>query len=220
MVPRRRFRPRSRKSSVRDARLIIIAAEGEKTEKQYFDALASSDAYANPKAHVEVLSRNTPNSAPDHVLEQLDTFKRKYNLNRHDELWMVIDYDRWGEEKLSSIAAKCSQKRYLLAVSNPCIELWLLLHVAELSEYSPQVLDEFYKSPKVSTTRNRIGQELLNILGSYNKSNLNMDHFLPHVEKAISQATRLDTNPDHRWPNELGTRVYRVAKSIIRRDQI
>ncbi len=55
-MPLKRFiPPTARRSGNRDAKLIIIAAEGTNTEKKYFDDLV--DAYVAPNIHVEVLDR-------------------------------------------------------------------------------------------------------------------------------------------------------------------
>jgi hypothetical protein len=53
-----------------------------------------------------------------------------------------------------------------------------------------------------------------NILGSYNKSNIEMEKFIPGLERAMKVAANLDCNPDHRWPNTVGTRVYRVVERL------
>jgi hypothetical protein len=196
--------------------LIIIATEGTDTERVYFSAMASPEYFLNSRIHVEVLKRRGTASSPDHVIKALDEFRKKYKLRRDDELWLVIDVDRWGDKKMAGIARECVQKRYLLAISNPCFELWLLLHLKSLDEYTPDTLDEFRKNAKVGHRR-RLEAELVNVLGSYSKSNLNADHFLPHVEIAIERARLLDANPNHRWPHDLGTRVYLLAESVMDR---
>ena len=60
----RQKRPFDRKiPSLRDARLIIIAAEGQETEKQYF----KSELFQSSKVHVIVLPPKDGRSAPKHV---------------------------------------------------------------------------------------------------------------------------------------------------------
>lgn len=143
MPQKRSFRPRARRSGVRDAKLVVIAAEGQKTEKVYFDDLAYT--FHNPRIHVE-------------VLERLNSFRRQYKLRPdYDQLWLVLDVDRWGERKL------------------------------------------------------------LMLLGSYNKSAPDTSVFLPHVQLAIGRAKNLDLHPEHRWPNDLGSRVYLLAEVILER---
>ena len=213
----RKFKPRSRLSGVRDAKLIIIASEGVLTEPQYFRALASR--FTNSKVKVYPLEReDVTASSPERVISELDSFKDVYpDLNSDDEFWLVIDVDHWGDTKLTKIAQECNQKGYTLAVSNPCFELWLLLHIKFLDEYSPDTLAAFLENPRVTRNRTRLDRELLDQLGEYNKSNLNVDQFLPFVEQAIQRARDLDIRPNDRWPNDLGSRVYLLAEKIIAR---
>ncbi len=210
----RKFKPRQRLSGVRDAKLIIIASEGAQTEPKYFRELASQ--YINSKVKVYVLEREDASaSSPGHVFEELDKFKTEYNWEDNDEFWLVLDVDRWGDAKLAEVGRLCHQKGYMLAVSNPCFELWLLLHLRSLNAYPPETLAEFRANPRIGVGRRRLDVELITILGEYNKSNLKTQHFLPHIEDAIGRAKELD-NLDHRWPDDLGSRVYLLAEEIIR----
>lgn len=217
-MPERRFKPRDRKHGVRDARLIIIAAEGSECEPRYFYDLAFDERYRNPKVRVEVLERGTTASSPAHVIAMLDEFRTTYALDDNDELWLVIDLDRWGSEALSSVAQQCQQKRYLLAVSNPCFEIWLLLHLTRLDAYTDDEISEL-KENRRGGNRTRLERELVRLAGQYNKSNLNTEAYLPHVETAIERAKESDHSPTHRWTNHLGTRVYRLAESVIMREK-
>jgi hypothetical protein len=149
------------------------------------------------------------------VLQVLNGFEKEYLLGKDDELWMVVDLDRWHNRELGSVAAQCIQKNYHLAVSNPCFELWLLLHIKSLDDCTDLELQELAENKRVSDKRTRLEIELVNELGSYNKSNPDTSKFLPSVNVAIDRARELDLHPEHRWPNSLGTRVYLLAESII-----
>jgi hypothetical protein len=219
MKANRKLSRNPRISGIRSPRLIVIASEGMHTEKIYFEDMASVKYYRNPGVHVEVLERDETASSPEHVIITLDNYRKKYSLtlNKDDELWLVIDRDRWKLRELSSVATKCYQKSFLLACSNPCFELWLLLHIKSLSDYSKTELDDLTKNKHVSRKRTLLEQEIINIIGSYNKQNPDTSKFLPFVETAISRARTLDSTPTDRWPNCLGTRVYKLAESILNR---
>jgi hypothetical protein len=217
MPIKREFRPRKRRSGVRSPKLIIIATEGTKTEPRYFNDLVSPQYFYNSRVHVEVLEREDLASAPEYVVRVLDEFRSQYKLKPGlDELWLVIDTDQWGDAKLSAIGTLCYQKEYGMAVSNPCFELWLLLHHRSLSEYTAEVLDEFRENRRIGD-RTRLGSELVAVVGEYSRSALKTDHFLPYVQNAIERARALDTHPEHRWPNDLGSRVYLLVERIINR---
>lgn len=105
---------RERREAFRDARLIVIASEGKETERIYFKELAKE--YANPRVHVHILDRcegEKNNSSPEHVLKQLNDYIGQYALEADDELWLVVDRDRWTEAMLSSVALKCKNNDYI-----------------------------------------------------------------------------------------------------------
>lgn len=211
-MPDRRFSPRVRQSGIRNPKLIIIATEGKCTEKQYFEELRFRNG--KPNIHVEILPTHDTDSSPKHVLERLDEFKKQYKFsNGLDELWMVIDVDSWGDVKIAEIAQLCQQKRYNLAVSNPCFEAWLLLHFQSIEEY-PIEEQRTLLHNKREGARTALEKELLRICGEYNKSNLNMDYFIPNIRDAIERSRILDDN-NSRWPQSFGTRVYLLVEKII-----
>lgn len=54
-------------------------------------------------------------------------------------------------------------------------------------------------------------------IGSYRESDYDVTSLIEYVEVAIERAKALDKNPDDRWPQTLGTRVYLLAGSIMNR---
>ena len=205
---------RERQEAFRDARLIVIASEGKDTERIYFKALAKE--YTNPRVHVHILERSEAeqnNSSPDHVLKQLNDYKEQYALEADDELWLVIDKDRWTEAMLSRVATECAQDNFMhVALSNPCIELWLLLHLVDAEQ---QLWLENRRNSRRTDPylKIRLRQEI----GSYHESAYDAGMLITHVEEAIERAKALDKNPADRWPQSLGTRVYLLAESVMNR---
>ena len=211
---------RERREAFRDARLIVIASEGKDTERIYFKALAKE--YENPRVHVRTLERceeEQNNSSPEHVLRQLNDYKKQYSLEADDELWLVVDRDHWTEAMLSHVATKCAQDDYLhMALSNPCIELWLLLHLEDATLLSPEEQQLWLRNRRKSKNMDPyLKVRLRQVMGSYHESFYDVQMLMEHVEKAIERARTLDRNPADRWPQTLGTRVYLLAESIMDR---
>lgn len=212
---------RERREAFRDARLIVIASEGKDTERIYFNALA--EEYMNPRVHVHILERSDNeinNSSPEHVLKQLNDYKDQYELESDDELWLVVDRDRWTEAMLSQVATECAQDNYMhMALSNPCIELWLLLHLVNVTLLPPEELQLWMENRRRSKNADpylkvRLRQEM----GSYHESDYDAKTLIDHVEIAIERAKLLDKIPADRWPQTLGTRVYLLAESVMNRN--
>lgn len=195
-------KPFTRRSGFRDATLIVIATEGDRTEPIYFDGL--KEKFHKPSLHLEVLRRTDPSlSSPEHVLRELDGFKREYKLGKDHELWMVVDRDRWPELTLAEVARQCEQKRFYIAVSNPCFEFWLLLHHTD------------WPSSAAHPSSKEMEELLRNEIGSYSKNNPVIEKLIPKIDDAIERAENLDENPADRWPQRTGTRVYLLARKII-----
>lgn len=212
---------RERREAFRDARLIVIASEGKDTERIYFKALAKE--YTNLRVHVHILERSENeqnNSSPEHVLKQLNDYKSKYDLEANDELWLVVDKDRWTEAMLSHVATECSQEVAMhMALSNPCFELWLLLHMEDAASLSPEEQEQWMKNRRRSKNADPyLKVRLRQKMGSYHESSYDALTLIAHIEDAIERARALDKNPTDRWPQTLGTRVYLLAKSVINRN--
>lgn len=209
---------RERREAFRDARLIVIASEGKDTERIYFKALAKE--YSNPRVHVHILERSVDeqnNSSPEHVLKQLNDYKSQYELEADDELWLVVDKDRWTEAMLSRVATECSQEVAMhMALSNPCFELWLLLHIEDVALLTPEEQKQWMENRKKSKNADPyLKARLRQKMGSYHESSYDAQTLMAHVENAIERARTLDKNPNDRWPQTLGTRVYLLAKSVM-----
>jgi hypothetical protein len=206
MLKKRNFR---RESNCRQAKNVyVIATEGEKTEPQYFNGLKNH--YRNPRIYVKVLDRSTSASSPKHIIRTINKIRKDFDFKRDDEMWIVIDKDRWSARMLSQVATQCNQKNINMALSNPCFEVWLLLHLKDMSEYSDS------KITILQNNKNRdLEKEIRRICGKFNKINLDLSKYIPNISAAIDRAHALDTNPGHRWPNSIGTRVYKIAEKII-----
>ena len=178
----------TRREGDKSARLVVIAAEGRETENIYFEAMKVS--LCASKVHVEVLHRDSDQSSPEHVFDQIHQFMSEYNIEEDDQLWVVVDKDRWKVKMLAEIASYYAQNKNLACcVSNPCMEktngkTWLKQRMKDLTEH-------------------------------YQESSYDAMALLQHVQSAIERAERLDVKPNDRWPQKVGTRVYRLAKSII-----
>lgn len=205
----------TRLENVKSARLVVIAAEGKDTENIYFEAMKLELAADN--VHVEVLHRGNNESNPATVYNQICKFEKLYNIEQDDELWVVVDRDKWTVKMLSSVALYCSQNSSLkFCLSNPCFELWLLLHLEDVSTYSKVELEKLVTNKKNTKWGSTwLKSRMVQLLGHYKESDYDTSKLLPYIDKAIERAEKLDVNPTDRWPQKIGTRVYLLAKSIM-----
>lgn len=186
----------------RDDRLFVIATEDTYAPEQYFRS------FRNPRIKVHVLPTDAGRSAPEHVMERLDQYLREYQRLADDEFWLMLDTDHWIRPGhvagIGRVCAEARQKGYELANSNPCFEIWLLLHWTEL-----QPSEQF-------ATCNEVVQRFRDVRGTYDKCNLDPIDYAPElIQAAIERAKQLDESPDDRWPQKTGTRVYRVVERLV-----
>lgn len=212
---------RERREAFRDARLIVIASEGKDTERIYFTALAKE--YTNPRVHVHILERSENeqnNSSPEHVLKQLNDYKSKYELEADDELWLVVDKDQWKDKMLSRVATECALEVSMhMALSNPCFELWLLLHLEDAASLTPEEHMLWMENRRKSKNADPyLKVRLRQKMGTYHESSYDAMTLIAHIEDAIKRARALDKTPTDRWPQALGTRVYLLAESVMNRN--
>ena len=78
----------------RDASLFIIACEGEKTEAQYL----SFSFLRNSRVKLMIIPSESGKSAPEHILSNLKTGISGIDIKNTDQLWLVVDVDRWPYE--------------------------------------------------------------------------------------------------------------------------
>lgn len=115
---------------------ILIVCEGKKTEPRYFRELQHH--FRNRLIHVEV---NDESGVPSTLVQRAELLRdaavsearaqRDDNL-RFDEIWCVCDVDE--HPHLDKACARASEQRIHIALSNPCFELWGLLHFREQSK--------------------------------------------------------------------------------------
>lgn len=124
-------RPIGRRGPTRPPlRRILIVCEGRETERRYFEAFQHE--VRNPRVHVEVaretgVPRTVVKTAISLREEAAQEAKRQRDENLlWDEVWGVFDVD--DHPGLAEAVSMAEQHGVLVAVSNPCFELWALLH--------------------------------------------------------------------------------------------
>lgn len=216
-MPRERDELFRESNSIEKEKIIVLAFEGNETEEIYFEEFKNSERFNDSLIYLHLLKRpkTDTNSAPNHVFKKLKReAKYEYNFKNTDELWMIIDTDRW--RNIPEIIKECKNlENMYVAVSNPCFELWLLLHIKNLSEYSEEELNLILQNAKVTSKKNYIDTKITEILGSYNKSNPKPELYLLHLDLAIEQAINLDDEQED-FPSKLGSHVYKLIQKLIK----
>ena len=102
---------------------------------------------------ISMLGKNRPKQ----LVERIDQYKLdrestfEFSKFPEDEFWIVTDVDKnWSTEEIpgsngktymeewNEAIAMCQERNYCYAVSNPCFEMWLLLHHDEVKDEDKQ----------------------------------------------------------------------------------
>jgi RloB-like protein len=111
----------------------LIVSEGELTERQY---LASIRRSLRARSNDIDFIPPGPTSPVEIVKRALD-LRRKANAEKdpYDFVWCVFDVeskvDQKARPRLSDAIVMAQQLKINIALSNPCFELWILLHVTQ-----------------------------------------------------------------------------------------
>tara|TARA_R110002095_G_scaffold152319_4_gene132444 strand:+ start:2721 stop:3350 length:630 start_codon:yes stop_codon:yes gene_type:complete len=136
MSQKRRYqtrRPARRESFKETKPLILVVTEGMVTEPEYLNGLISQTR--NPRVRVEVVGdagvpKTIVEYAKDRKKEAITKARREKDDNLlFDEVWCDFDIDEHPNIPDAKQMAQANDIK--LAISNPCIELWLWPHFAE-----------------------------------------------------------------------------------------
>ncbi|MDX1968788.1 MAG: RloB family protein [Planctomycetaceae bacterium] len=183
---------------------MVIASEDTHAVQLYFDR------FQPRRVQFRVLPTENGKSSPEAIMQRLKDFEREYEIGEGDQLWYCGDLDHWAESNhiaaLRSVLRSCAQAGYEVAISNPCFELWLLLH--------------FCDAPQEIENCKSITQELSRIAGGYSKPlGCRTEISVVMIEAAMTRAAALDQNT-HEIPATPTTRVYRIMQVLISRESI
>ncbi len=197
----RKKRPIHRSENrTRDASLVVIASEDRYAVKQYFDIFQST------RVQFHVLETDQGRSSPEHVMARLDEYLAEYSVGEGDQFWLVCDTDHWIQsdhiQNLVEVVKRCRQKGIFVALSNPCFDLWLLLH-----------FDNFPSTRQLSC--GQVGDLIRGKLGKFNKTRV-FDLPISDADVTIAIA-RSRNNYIHSdiIPDQTQTAVHLIIEDLV-----
>ncbi len=133
----RRSTPKLKRKNPRlePKRRFILFCEGENTETEYFKAISRicSSTLISVETHGGV---GVPYTIAEEAVERakalgltLKSRRKKDSYEKRDEVWAVFDRDE--HPRFKEAVMKCEEQNVGVGRSNPCFELWLILHVQD-----------------------------------------------------------------------------------------
>lgn len=201
---------RRRPSRLNPRPRVLIVCEGEVTEPEYFRGIKVKDSIT--LVDITIAHKS---SDPLSVVREAISRKRKADEyaarvrddnERFDEIWCVFDVD--SHKTFATATELASRNGVQVAVSNPCFEVWLLLHFGD--QHAPL-------TPKIAKAT--CGRHIPNYCGK-----VPFDLLWPGYHDAVKRATHLD---QHQAANGTpganpSTRVHLVCERLrqLGRDQL
>jgi len=192
---------------LRDYKLFAIACEGGKREPQYFKLFE----YLSPRVKVDIIEdkvkdeelfhRYETKSAPKWVLDRAVAYIEQEGLIDEDDLWFVMDTDRWNKEQIREIYEYSKRfPNWHIVLSNPCFEIWLYLHKK----------DSFVHSSSKSCS------EFKSEISGWDREGYSPVNYLRFLRNACVNAEKLDSDKNHYFPKEKETKVYKLVEELLK----
>lgn len=163
-------------------RKFIVFTEGKNTEPDYLKALNASLKGAILDLKI-VKASGVPQTIAKLAVEEASTIKkpktgkgRGSSFEEGDQVWAVFDRDE--HPNVPDALQKCDGGNVGTAFSNPCFELWLILHIQEFDK---------------PDDRHQVQKALTKICESYdhnNRKTADCDKLVSVVEVAESRAEK------------------------------
>lgn len=194
--------------AVRDSTLFVIACEDSKRTPEYFRLFEQMryptrlwvDIVEEKVSDEKMRARLNHASSPKDVFKRAQIYIEQEGLSNGDELWFVIDIDKWPKEQVWELIQYCSaNNNWHAAISNPCFEVWLHYHKASIISLDETATPEDYK------------RELNNL----EKGGYHCLTFILDAPKAVERAREADSNPGHDMPEIRETKVYKLVDRLL-----
>lgn len=129
----------------------------------------------------------------DYINRQFVTYEEG-----HDKICLIADRDKqsFKEYQYDYVIKTCNEKGYEFYVSNPCFELWLLMHYDEiLTMDKDKLLANSKETPK--SKKRFLEKQLSNLMDGYNKNNLDFEKLIHRISKAVQNEKSFCENAEN-----------------------
>ena len=150
---------------------ILIVCEGRVTEPEYIDVVRVGERINLIQIIVDA-EGGTPKTLVDRAVEEKKKNARN-EFGRYDEVWCVFDVDE--HPLIPEAKEKAAANGIKVALSNPCFELWLILHFV------------YHSAP---LNRHEARRECQRQMPDYEK-HIPADVVFPRLDTAIANSKRL-----------------------------
>lgn len=156
-------------------------------------------------------------SNEENIEEQINAFLNLTSFDKNiDTLLIVLDRDAgsFTENQYDEVMSLCKKHGYTMTVTNPCIELFLLLHFREISSQEKTDLLINKKRSGKTYAFNLLKTEMKNHGLSYTKSKYNAEDLIKRFNSSKKNSENLETDINSLKTN-VGTNLINELSKII-----
>ena len=111
---------------------ILIVCEGEVTERVYFSHLRHAERIP---ITLQIQAGGVPKTLVETAVRSMKEAAQSPDPNDHfDQVWCVFDVDE--HPKIDDAKQQAANHGIKLVISNPCFDLWILLHYEDLRQHT------------------------------------------------------------------------------------
>lgn len=203
MPPRSSNNLRRRAPRREPRRRFILVCEGKNTEPAYFDAVRQLFKDALIEVQIEG-AMGVPLTIARKAAQQAEGLRRQArdSYEENDEIWAVFDRD--AHPDFDRAIAVCNAAGVNIARSNPCFEIWLILHYCD------------YNAPLGRHKAQKHFQTLCPMYKARGGKNVDTKPLMNNIEQAEKRAERQlkERSKERAEFGEPSTTVGQLTKSI------
>lgn len=139
-----------------------------------------------------------------------------YDSN-YDKICIIIDRDMnsFSKEQYQDTVKLSEDNNFILGITNPCFEFFLLMHIYDISDISNDDILENKKEQEKTLMERILDKCLKEGIGtSFKKRNYDVKYFIENIDKGIENS-KLYQFENHKLINEVGTSVFTILDEIL-----
>ena len=162
---------------------------------------------------------------PDLISEKEDIQNQLYALatittydSTYDKICIIIDRDvnSFSEEQYRNAIKLSEENNFILGVSNPCFEFFLLMHIYDMSDFSKDDILENKKEQDKTLMERTLDKLMKEERGtSFKKQSYDVKYFIENIDKGIENSKSYQFEND-KLINEVGTSVFTILDEILK----
>lgn len=208
-----------------EKRKIFVLAEGEKTEIKYFEGLRehSKELGISDLLEIVPLYKNSEVkgvTSPQGLADLAKEFIENENSDKNnyyediDKFLLIFDRDKNDFANYSDFIDS-NKEKFILGITNPCFEIWLLLHKQNsVNEIIKKNEKDILDNRKISASHSYLSKIISDLYNMNTKRKMNFSKFKDNIKYAIEQEQLLTQNI-YELDNKIGSNIGKIIQNEL-----